>query len=92
MEVPGEDPGVFLGKGAPLRNDILTGDLNKMLQNTSFIRNQQVISGAGGHFLRPPSRSTHPSVDKLKEIFKCYSTLTCVFLERCEKRNKTMDP
>ena len=52
------DPEFFFGGGAPLMNYVTDRWCKQMLQNSSYIRTSQTISGGGGaHPLHHPPRS-----------------------------------
>ena len=51
--VSGADPGFFIGGGAPLRNDVIDGEV-KILKASTYIRRRKLrLSGWGGGVRTP---------------------------------------
>ena len=56
---PGADLGFFLGGSAPLRNDVIGGEVKKLKSDHVYMKEKASSQGGGGsvHPLHPPPRA-----------------------------------
>ena len=81
--ISGADPGFFLGGGAPLRNDVIDGEVKILKASTCIRRRKLHLSGGegvgGGHPLHPPPRSASVFIFQFNILHRSIATDSFVF-------------